>query len=541
MTTQKEIIEQLSGLTSTYSFRYVIAKICFRDFCGTIDELTHKDVHNHLNSNELAFLAGLWLKNVNVNREEDLKGVDTAFKDTYRMMRELHKTFISEGPKFDITNPPDFHEVFMNSNIFKEVIFYAGTGAYDYQYIRWVVEKYKLDRGWLKANKGIELALVPEFYAYIKDTLHEKLNARNKDVHPSDEEILEFFCIDRKELLKKNSAFGPILDALTIQVGTVTNIGFNGIGDHNIFQEKPIIELFNGKLFIPQPYNVSEALYESPFYWMNGDKDYVSTALKNRGDVAEDITTQIIKKVYGEKNVYTALKIFQAKGKAATDIDVLAVHEDTAIIFQVKSKKLTALSKQGNLEALKRDFNQAVLSAFEQGMKAKECILNPNGLKFISKEGQEVFFRKNINQCEVVTVVLDTYPAIIHQSRIILEKELNEELPVSMSIFDLEVIGKYLKKPSQFFDYIHRRRKFSNYFMGDNEMCFLGFHLQRGLEKQQGADFMYLDQTWAQFIDRIYYPVVSGLEHQMKEKIGRNAPCPCGSGIKYKRCCGKPN
>ena len=24
-----------------------------------------------------------------------------------------------------------------------------------------------------------------------------------------------------------------------------------------------------------------------------------------------------------------------------------------------------------------------------------------------------------------------------------------------------------------------------------------------------------------------------------EEKIGRNAPCPCGSGKKYKKCCGK--
>ncbi|MGD2011834.1 MAG: SEC-C metal-binding domain-containing protein [Desulfobacterales bacterium] len=23
------------------------------------------------------------------------------------------------------------------------------------------------------------------------------------------------------------------------------------------------------------------------------------------------------------------------------------------------------------------------------------------------------------------------------------------------------------------------------------------------------------------------------------KKIGRNAPCPCGSGKKYKKCCGK--
>lgn len=27
----------------------------------------------------------------------------------------------------------------------------------------------------------------------------------------------------------------------------------------------------------------------------------------------------------------------------------------------------------------------------------------------------------------------------------------------------------------------------------------------------------------------------------MDEKIGRNDPCPCGSGLKYKKCCfGKP-
>ena len=28
--------------------------------------------------------------------------------------------------------------------------------------------------------------------------------------------------------------------------------------------------------------------------------------------------------------------------------------------------------------------------------------------------------------------------------------------------------------------------------------------------------------------------------HRAEPKIGRNAPCPCGSGVKYKRCHGKP-
>jgi len=28
------------------------------------------------------------------------------------------------------------------------------------------------------------------------------------------------------------------------------------------------------------------------------------------------------------------------------------------------------------------------------------------------------------------------------------------------------------------------------------------------------------------------------IPYKAPEKIGRNAPCPCGSGKKYKKCCG---
>jgi preprotein translocase subunit SecA len=31
----------------------------------------------------------------------------------------------------------------------------------------------------------------------------------------------------------------------------------------------------------------------------------------------------------------------------------------------------------------------------------------------------------------------------------------------------------------------------------------------------------------------------AGPKHRTTQKIGRNAPCPCGSGKKYKKCCGK--
>ena len=32
---------------------------------------------------------------------------------------------------------------------------------------------------------------------------------------------------------------------------------------------------------------------------------------------------------------------------------------------------------------------------------------------------------------------------------------------------------------------------------------------------------------------------VSSRENVGKKKVGRNDPCPCGSGKKYKKCCGR--
>ena len=34
-------------------------------------------------------------------------------------------------------------------------------------------------------------------------------------------------------------------------------------------------------------------------------------------------------------------------------------------------------------------------------------------------------------------------------------------------------------------------------------------------------------------------PVIVDYPVKRSSKIGRNQPCPCGSGKKYKRCCGR--
>jgi hypothetical protein len=62
---------------------------------------------------------------------------------------------------------------------------------------------------------------------------------------------------------------------------------------------------------------------------------------------------------------------------------------------------------------------------------------------------------------------------------------------------------------------------------------FLEWELAEGLDL--GDDFDLDDE-----LDISFEPVTETTFRREGPKIGRNAPCPCGSGRKFKRCCGKP-
>lgn len=536
---KQEILNRLNEITKSYSFLYILARIVIRDFCGPIDVLFSKNNNEHLNHNEFAFLVGLWIKNVDFNIIYDNKIEMEIFEETYDLMEKLHYTFL-EDFKFDPDSPPDFYEHFSKGTIMQETMFYAGTGAYDQQYTELVSTKYKYDIEWLQKNKGFNLNSLPKFYDNTKNTLHEKLNNRRFKKNLSDQELLlEIFCLTKEEIVRRDKDFENILCHLQIDLTQENNKHFNDLGDFNLYTEKPIIKINKDLYFIPSAFALSESMYESLYYWMLTDKEYISIALKNRGNVAEEITKNIIEPVFGSKNIYQNIIINKTKNDQITDIDILAISNNIAIIFQIKSKKLTALSKKGNVESIKSDFKKAIQDAYDQAISSRDCLQNFQEYKFPFQDEDFKNRLSDIQNYLIVTIVLDDYPAITHQVHILLENN-SEELPVAINIFDLALIAKYIPKPENFIDYISKRIKYSKYFKSDNEMGFLGFHLSRGLKKYDG-DLIYLDESWAKSIDKKYYKEVfkEKIEKTQSKKIQRNDPCFCYSGLKYKKCHGK--
>ena len=68
------------------------------------------------------------------------------------------------------------------------------------------------------------------------------------------------------------------------------------------------------------------------------------------------------------------------------------------------------------------------------------------------------------------------------------------------------------------------------------EVEFVARYLEKGMKREhhETAEFVKEDGTWL-FTDA----VLAKQQPLVSTKIGRNEPCPCGSGQKYKKCCGK--
>lgn len=244
---------------------------------------------------------------------------------------------------------------------------------------------------------------------------------------------------------------------------------------------------------------------------MINDTEYDDQAGENRGKVGEEIAYEFLSKVFGKNKTFKSLKITTRKGKDDTDIDVLCILGSKVLCVQVKSKKITELSRTGNDEQLQKDFQGAVQDAYEQGLVSRQKILGKNA-KFIDENGDEIQLSEEIDEVYIMGITTENYPSLTHQAHIMLDKEDADPFPIVLTIFDLELLIHYLNDPYDFLYYIRQRISLMDYFKADEEMAYLGYHLSRKLWKLPNCERVMINTDFAQLIDRNYYPLKAGLE-----------------------------
>jgi hypothetical protein len=290
---------------------------------------------------------------------------------------------------------------------------------------------------------------------------------------------------------------------------------FNEPGNENIFTFKPIINLGNNVYFFPNTMTLASAIYKSPLYWMRQDEQYVNTANKHIGEVTENITYDYFKSIFGEANTYEAVKIIKGKN-TSTDIDVMGIVGNTVVIAQNKSKKMTAVALNGDVDAIKSDFQKAVIDPYEQGIKVRDTLLGNEPYKLVDKAGNQITLPEGIEHAYILCVSNEPYPAVMDQMRSLLVN-VNQLPPIQLSLFDLDLMAEYFKDPYEFTFYIKQRLENHEGIISSNEIIHLGYHLRYGLFMPRGSDMLMLDQSFGQFIDADYYHRKMGMPKPNKK------------------------
>jgi hypothetical protein len=82
-----------------------------------------------------------------------------------------------------------------------------------------------------------------------------------------------------------------------------------------------------------------------------------------------------------------------------------------------------------------------------------------------------------------------------------LKRSPDQPYPIAISLPELDILSFYLKDPFEFLYYLRQRVRLYEYFIANDEVSLLAFHLNKKLWRSPGTDGEYIDSDWAQLID----------------------------------------
>ena len=511
--TVAEVMTDLELLSHEPGFIYTFCVMVSDALWMTTDEVAEIDWHQRPNHQEISLLLGLLIKcPVDLGKVPSYETVEEQAYRASGLLNELHlvcalpdtmRIGLEPGPT-DYPGPDlaqAYQEWMSGGHGMVEPIFYGDPGAYIFQYLEMAAKRYALDQDWIESNVGIDLTTIIDIANAIRRLTLERLQSIGPESSPDQavSELLSAMSFHPDDLSEIGQhELQRFFDRFSLVPGTV-NQQFNAVGSYNVVHSHPAVALGDGRYLVPLLPNLAQSVYESPFYWMLGDNQYKDTALRNRGDSTEIITRDLLAPVFGTARVHRGVKVKRGNSDV-TDLDTLAFSGNKAVIAQCKSKKLTLTAREGDGEALQKDFMQAVQDAYDQGLKGRDALL-AGDCQLEDEHGNPVKLPREIDEVYILCITGDHYPAVISQARVFLQKREDDPHPIMMSIFDLDVVTHYLSDRFDLLYYLRQRTVHEAHFITASEMSLLGFHLKHKLFPHEDMAGTFVSDTYTQLVD----------------------------------------
>lgn len=520
-----QIISDLRSLAQSDGALHEIASIIYRDWVLTIDTKDAKVTDDpserwfveKLNNNELMLLVGLCVQSPTDRTWSILPKSDRFATSIDALFRELHDRINEDSPWIDRETGELADQKDVIGSVAREAIYYGADGFYIHQFRELARHRFRQDQEWLLQNVGLSIRPVVEIADRIVGQIIRQMDftgRRRKDgekLLPG--ELFQSLLVE-KALLKKRfgKKFAAFLAKFAIPA-TNANLDFTEPFAVNAASIAPLIDL-GDFLFVPNQYRLFQSVYESPFYWMIGDKAYRDIASRNRGNFLEDTTVHLLKRVFGSEHVHQNVMIYDGKNIAG-EVDALIAYGEFVIVGQAKSKRVSLKARAGDRDALVSDFKGAIQDPYRQALECGELIRK--GARCVTSDGRNIEFPV-LPRIFPMVVLSDHFPASIHLSGILLER-LDETPPVIWDLGFLDCVARILPTPIEMIFYLQARSEHFDKVVSDSEFNFLGYHLGSKLALPDDVDFMMLERDFATVVDDYMIAADLGIQAERPQGV----------------------
>jgi len=263
--------------------------------------------------------------------------------------------------------------------------------------------------------------------------------------------------------------------------------------------------------------------------------------------------------------------------------DLVILHNDVVIILEAKASPPTEPFRDPDraFVRLKHFFrsDKGIQKAFDQGNRIVQKLQNGHDVPLYNSDGTliQTLKHSDISSKIIICLTKDDFGPLAVDLSLLLEIDSTQEYPWAVNVLDLDSIVnayEYFKwGADKLIKFIKDRISLQGKLIAFDELDIVGSTLKHGDLSQlatKSPNRYYFDPKYTDIFDKIETakkggepvefaptkPFISDYSKMLKEmvdevssphlgtinvksNVGRNNPCPCGSGKKYKKCCGR--
>lgn len=559
---------------------------------GSADIAEQSDIFNKTDltspQKQYTYLAGLLMStddksNGHITRDEESGIYNELESDVQEITLEYAKTFLNIDPTSD---SDDIKRNLVSMDAFTSY-FDTGILRYAEQIINLIKTLYSPFDSELDNLTGLKTEDYISFYQLVCDEFENAMSS-SKYAMNSIKELLNSlnpYAVDGEKEYERLMVFAQGSASVSIQnaMDSLNSIKASKVQDifgkekgtklldtfglyreprdflyyngKNPFAERPLCWIDEGEtLFIVHPQFLLNAIYNYITEVLEKPQNKFAVKYKKvKVEIVENQFLGYLKSIFGDEAIYHT-SVCEERG--TKEHDILIEFNNYILIAEVKASKVREpfFNPQKAYKRITDHFHSdsGIGGAYAQAITLKRLIEGQEDIVLYENKNSK-FHIQNISQKTILPLVLtlNQFGGLAVNTSLILEKDLDEPYPWVCNWHDFEniiEILEYLHKGAQdFIDYlVWRIKNHVNVLSSDELDVIEGYFLDSHLKESIKNSAAFFPPTGSSLIDKLYfekhgipyeYPGIGYTGVRKKKKIGRNDPCPCGSGKKFKKCC----